>query len=142
MQKQALKLLARLLSRWDETKIERRLGSAPALKGIFTGVARSFNPRAAGGFEGCLVYELTRPATGREAAIWTVEIRAGRARARRGACADPALTLHLRLADFLRIGTGLLDPAIPILQGRGSFQGSLELAVRLPEMFGAASRRA
>lgn len=141
MQQRALKLLARRLTRWDEAKIERTLGSPPALRGIFTGVARSFDPRAARGFEGCLVYELTRPATGRDAAIWTVEIRGGRARARRGACADPALTLRLRVADFLRIGTGLLDPAVPILQGRGSFQGSLDLAVRLPEMFGAASRR-
>jgi hypothetical protein len=136
VQKQALRLLARFLGRWDDAKIERRLGSRAALWGIFTGVAYSFDSRAAAGFEGCLVYQLTRPVTGRETAIWTVDVDGRRARARRGECQDPALTLRLPLADFLRIGTGLLDPAIPILQGRGTFKGSLDLAVRLPEMFG------
>ena len=138
MQKRALRLLASLLERWDEARIERWLGSAPALRGIFAGVARSFDARAAAGFEGCIVYELTRPATGGEPAVWTIEVRGTRARARPGPGQDPALTLRLSVSDFLRIGAGLLDPAVPILQGRGTFSGSIELAVRLPEMFGAA----
>lgn len=139
MRKHALSLLARLLESWDETTIERRLGSRIALTGIFAGLSRSFDPAAAAGFEGCLLYELRRPATGREPVLWSVEVRGARARSRRGACPEASLTLRLSLADFLRIGSGLLDPAVPILQGRGSFEGPLELAVRLPEMFGAAA---
>jgi hypothetical protein len=36
----------------------------------------------------------------------------------------------------MRIAAGQLDPAIPMLQGRGSVYGSLDLAMRVPEMFG------
>jgi hypothetical protein len=38
----------------------------------------------------------------------------------------------------MRIAARQLDPAIPMLQGRGNVHGSLELAMRLPEMFGAS----
>ena len=100
-------------------------------------MARSFQPDAAGGFEGCLVYELTRQASGQEPAVYTIEIAGRRARARPGPCAEAKLTLRLRLVDFMRIAAGDLDPAIPMLQGRGNVHGSLELAMRIPEMFGA-----
>lgn len=132
-----VKLLRGMLEALDEERIERRFGSRLAARLIFTAVARSYVPGSGAGFEGCLLYELTRPATGREMIVWHIEIRDGRARARRGACPAPALALRLRLADILRIGAGTLDPAVPILQGRGTFEGSLGLAMRLPEMFGA-----
>jgi hypothetical protein len=136
MRKQALKLLGLILGRMSEKQVEQRFGSPVALRAIFGGMARSFHPDAAGGFEGCLVYELTR-STSEEPAVWTIEIAGRHARARPGPCDDAQLTLRLRLVDFMRIAAGDLDPAIPMLQGRGNVQGSLELAMRVPEMFGA-----
>ncbi len=78
-------------------------------------------------------YEL---ATATETAVWTVQIAAGRARARRGPAGAPALTLRLRLADFMRVIAGELDPAQPLLENRAEIEGELAVAVRLPEMFG------
>ncbi len=94
-----------------------------------------FEPGAAAGFEGAVVYELTS-ATGESTALWTVEITAGRARARRGAAVNPSVTLRLRLADFMRIAAGTIDPVRPLLEGRAEVEGDLEVALRLPEMFG------
>ena len=125
----------------SERQIERRFGSPRALRAIFGGMARQFEPDAADGFEGCLVYELTRAATGQDPAIWTIEVSGRRARARPGPCPEASLTLRLRLVDFMRIAAGELDPAIPMLQGRGNVHGSLELAIRVPEMFGETRAR-
>jgi putative sterol carrier protein len=86
-------------------------------------------------------YELRRPATGASPLRWTIEISGRRARARPGAGDESAVKLRLSLADFIRIGAGTLDPAIPVLQGRASFRGDFGLAVRLPEMFGATPPR-
>ena len=127
-----------ILGRMSEKQVERQFGSPLALRVIFGGMARSFQPDAAGGFEGCLVYELTRQATGQELVAYTIEISGRRARALPGPCEEAKLTLRLRLVDFMRIAAGDLDPAIPMLQGRGNVHGSLELAMRVPEMFGAA----
>jgi hypothetical protein len=135
VRKLALRLLTAILGRWSEAKIERRLGSRPGLRAIFAGLARSFVPGAVPGFEGCLVYELTFPATRRPPASWSVQIAGGRAHARPGGCSAPVLTLRLQLTDLLRIGAGTLDPVTPILQGRGTVEGPLDLAMRLPEMF-------
>lgn len=136
-----MNLLARLLTRWSERRVERWFGSRLVLWAIFRFVAGSYDPRAGHGFEGCLVYELARDATGAPPAVWRIEVSGDRARPRRGACSEPKLTLSLGLVDFLRVGAGALDPAALILQGRGSFRGPLDLAVALPDMFGAARRR-
>lgn len=141
MRERVRPLLAGLLDRLGERGVERWLGSRLALRAIFTTVARSYDPGAGAGFEGCLVYELRRPASGAPPAVWTIEVSRERARARPGAAPGAQLTLRLALADFLAIGAGTLEPAAVVLQGRGSFQGPLELAVRLPEMFGIGSPR-
>ena len=85
------------------------------------------------------MYELARPATGAEPTRWTIEVTDGHASARSGSVSDPALTVHFHLADFVRIAAGTLDPAVPLLEDRASFEGDFTLAVRLPEMFGAPS---
>jgi hypothetical protein len=102
-------------------------------------MTRAFEPGAAGGFQGAIVYELARPATGGEPQSWTVEILDGHASARPGVAGDAALTVRFNLADFVRIAAGTLDPAVPLLENRGSFEGDFNLAVKLPEMFGAPS---
>jgi putative sterol carrier protein len=42
----------------------------------------------------------------------------------------------MQLADFIRVGTGAIDATEPLLTGRATFAGDLQLASRLPEMFG------
>jgi alkanesulfonate monooxygenase SsuD/methylene tetrahydromethanopterin reductase-like flavin-dependent oxidoreductase (luciferase family) len=135
-----VRLLGRLVDGASDADIERRFGSALAQRAMFTGMARSFEPDAAGGFQGLLVYELARPATGAPPTRWTIEVSDGRASARPGsAVADPALTVRFQLADFVRVAAGTLDAAAPLLENRASFEGDFALAARLPEMFGAPS---
>jgi hypothetical protein len=133
----AQKLLAKFVDGASDAQLERRFGSPLALRVIFAAMARSFVPAAAGGFQGALSYELGL-AHG-PPARWTIEVLSGRAVARPGGVADAALTLHFSLADFIRIAAGALDPAVPLLQRRASFEGDFALAAQLPEMFGAPS---
>ncbi len=136
---QGTRLLARLVDGADDATLERRFGSSAAQRAIFATMTRAFVPDAAGEFQGAIVYELARTATGAAPAVWTIEIAEGRASARPDAAADPALVVRFQLADFMRIAAGTLDPAQPLMQNRASFEGDFNLAVRLPEMFGAAS---
>jgi hypothetical protein len=133
------KLLARLIGRATDAQLERRFGSPLAQLVLFKGMARSFTPEAAGGFQGSLVYELARPATGSTPLVWSINVLDGEASARRGAAAAPALTIRYALADFIKMAAGTVDPAIPVLENRAAFDGDLALAARLPEMFGAPS---
>jgi putative sterol carrier protein len=134
-------LFARAVVDASDAKLERRFGSRLMQRAMFTAMAAAFDPQAAAGFEGRLSYELELPATARPAARWTVEVTGRRARVRRGAADEAELKLRLRLSDFVRVGAGVLDPAIPMLQSRASFEGDFGLAARLPEMFGATPRR-
>lgn len=131
------RLFARFVEGADDAKLERRFGSRLVQRVMFGAMAIRFNPAAARGFEGRIVYELARPATEAPPVQWTIEVSARRAQARRGANDDAAVKLRLTLADFVRIGAGTIDPATPVLQGRASFQGDFGLVVRLPEMFRA-----
>ncbi len=135
----AVKMLARLVEGASDETVERRFSSSFAQRAIFAGMARSFEPDAAGGFQGSLVYELARPATHAEAMPWTIEVSDGHANARPGDSDDPALRLRFNLADFVRIAAGTLDAAVPLMADRASFEGDFALAARLPEMFGAPS---
>jgi hypothetical protein len=133
----APKLLAKFVDGAPDAQLERRFGSPLAQRVIFAAMARSFVPAAAGGFQGALVYELGL--SHGPPVRWTIEVLNGRAVARPGGVADAALTLRFSLADFIRIAAGALDPAVPLLQGRASFEGDFALAAKLPEMFGAPS---
>jgi len=137
--------MRRIFATWvngaDDAKLERRFGSRLMQRVIFSAMAVRFNPDAAGGFEGRIVYELGRQATGAPPLQWTVDISGRRAHARRGDSEDAAVKLRVTLADFVRIGAGTIDPATPVLQGRASFQGDFGLVVRLPEMFRASPPR-
>jgi hypothetical protein len=135
------RLFARFVEGADDAKLERRFGSGLVQRVMFTAMAVRFNPDAAGGFSGLIVYELGRPATGRRPLRWTIAVSGRRARARRGATDGAAVKLRVTLADFVRIGAGTIDPATPVLQGRASFQGDFGLVVRLPEMFRASRPR-
>jgi SCP-2 sterol transfer family len=132
-------VLARLVRDASDEKVERRFGSSLAQKAMFAGMVRGFEPDAAAGFQGRIVYELERPATGEATVAWTIEVLDGHASARPGAASGAALTLRFQLADFVRIAAGTMDPAAPLLTNRASLTGDFALAARLPEMFGASS---
>jgi hypothetical protein len=135
----AVELLARLVKGASEAQIERRFGSKAAQRALFAGMARAFEPDAAAGFQGRIVYELSRPATKADPTRWTLVVADGHASARAGGSDDAKLTVHLQLADLIRIAAGTIDPALPLLEDRASFEGDFDLAARLPEMFGAPS---
>jgi alkanesulfonate monooxygenase SsuD/methylene tetrahydromethanopterin reductase-like flavin-dependent oxidoreductase (luciferase family) len=135
----AIKLLARAVDGADDSSLERRFGSRVVQRALFTAMAAAFEPDAAGGFEGKLVYELDRPATGAPPSHWTIEVLDGRAVARPGAARHPALTIRFPLSDFIRVAAGTIDPAVPLLRDRASFEGDFSLAAKLPEMFGGPS---
>ena len=135
----AIKLLARAVDGADDARLERRFGSRVVQRAMFSAMAAAFEPDAAGGFEGRLVYELDRPATGAPPSCWTIEVLDGRAVARRGAARHPGLRIRFPLSDFVRVAAGTIDPAVPLLRDRASFEGDFSLAAKLPEMFGAPS---
>jgi hypothetical protein len=132
-----IRLLAPWVRRADDERLERRFGSESVQRAMFAAMAAGFDPRAADGFQGRLVYELTRPATRRPPISWTLEVVGRRAVARPGATEDAAVTVRLRLSDFVRIAAGTLDPAIPMLHNRATLEGDFGLATRMPEMFRA-----
>ena len=137
IQQALLRLLAKLVASWSDTKIERRFGSRTGQRMLFGGMARSFVPAAAGGFTGELEYELTRPATGAPPLRWTLVIASERAEARPGPATNPRLRISMGLADFMRVATAAADPVVLVLSGKASVRGDFGLAARLPEMFGA-----
>ena len=124
----------------------RRASEAPS-SGVSAGGDRSercspgwrvaFEPDAAAGFQGRIVVRARAAGDRRRTDAMDDRDRQRHATARPGHGADAALTLHFRLADFVRIAAGKIDPAVPLLEGRASFEGDFALAARLPEMFGA-----
>ena len=127
----------KLAGRATDGRIERVLGSAAAQRALFAVMASSLDAGRAAGFEGCIVYDLGMADGTRQS--WTIEVRGGRATARRGSAADPALTIAVPLADFVRVITDAENSYPMILDGRMTMDGDLALANRLSEMFGGRS---
>jgi len=127
----------KLAGRATDGRIERVLGSAAAQRALFAVMSSSLDAGSAAGFEGCIVYDLGMTDGTRRS--WTIEIRGGRATARRGGAADPALTIGVPLADFVRVITDAENSYPMILDGRMTMDGDLALANRLSEMFGGRS---
>jgi alkyl sulfatase BDS1-like metallo-beta-lactamase superfamily hydrolase len=129
--------LRRVVGRMSDSMLEQVFASSQAQRAAFGMMTRQFDPAKAAGFEGAVVYDLGLADGTRRP--WAIEIRGGQARVRRGGSADPALTIQVPLADFIRVLTtaGSFYPLI--LNGRMTMEGDLELANRLAEMFGARS---
>jgi len=148
-------LLARLVRGASDQQLERRFGNRLAQRAIFTGMARQFEPKFAFGFEGDIVYELergdgragdgaSRPpgAGGRrgEPFRWTVRVKNGGATVLPGADGAPAVTFRLSVADWARLLAEEADPGELLFAGRFHVEGDLQMAMRVPEMFGAPPR--
>jgi hypothetical protein len=120
--------------------LESRFGHPLIQRLLFAAMARGYRPDVVPGFGGTVAYTLTRPVSGGEDCRWTIDIAGERAVAAVGTPGPDspvAVRVRLTLADFVRIATGKIDPAEPLLSGRATFTGEIGLAARLPEMFGA-----
>ncbi|GAA1567398.1 hypothetical protein GCM10009678_57780 [Actinomadura kijaniata] len=126
----------RLVHGAPDERIERRFGTR-AQRVFFAGMARAFDPAMAGGFQGELMFRLTR--RDGTATEWTIRVAGGRARSRPGPAREPALTVTAATADFLRVLAGDANPATLLMDGRLKLRGDVELAPRLSEMFGGPS---
>jgi alkanesulfonate monooxygenase SsuD/methylene tetrahydromethanopterin reductase-like flavin-dependent oxidoreductase (luciferase family) len=140
MQRGGQAALAKLVAGRSDAEIEKRFGRAVTQKAIFAAMARAYVPEVAAGFEGEIVYELTRSSNGRRTPdVWTLRVRDGRATAVQAGGAAPAVLVRLPLPDFARIVSGELHPAAALMDGRMELEGDLRVAARLGEMFGGPS---
>jgi tetratricopeptide (TPR) repeat protein len=132
--------VARLTRDHTDEALARRFGSPLALRALFTAMAHAFQPAMAAGFEGAIAFELRPSHDGVDPAgsdWWTVEVRGRSASARRGRGDDPSLSLHVGLADFVRLLSGELNPIQAIVERRFDYEGDFLVAARLADMFGA-----
>jgi alkanesulfonate monooxygenase SsuD/methylene tetrahydromethanopterin reductase-like flavin-dependent oxidoreductase (luciferase family) len=130
-------LMTRLVQGASDEQLERRFGSDVAQRIVFSGMARQFEPKFSGGFEGDIIYELTHGDNGREPSRWTVRVQDEAAVALPGANGTPAILFRLSLPDFMRLATEEMGPQDLLFSGRFHVEGDLALATRVPEMFGA-----
>lgn len=128
------RLLAAVAARLDDRRLELAIGHLPGLAAIFGQMAKGYVPRVANGFVGEIRYDLRR--VGGRNSTWTLKVAGQRAFARRGAAADPALTVRIALADFLRMVAGELDQVELLRARRIEIAGDGLLAARLGPLFG------
>lgn len=127
--------LRSFVARSDDRRIERTVGSSPALRILFGRAAHAYRPAVLRGVTGDLAFDL-RDTKGRDHP-WTLELRPDGARARPGHTADsPLLVVRLSVADLVRIGAGELSPGRALLTGRLDVRGDFAIASKLGAMFG------
>jgi hypothetical protein len=127
-------LFQRFVRRSSDERLERSIGSERGLRIVFRQMVRAYRPERTAGWTGDIRYELT--ASGGAVRTWTVSCGPAQASAREGAEPDPALTIKLSVADFIRLAGRDLDPAKALLSGRLDLAGDFSVALRLGEMFG------
>jgi class 3 adenylate cyclase len=127
----------------DDAEIERRFAEPRRQRTLVRAMARGFQPAKAAGFSGTVAYELEpfaiEPPPGAPWR-WAIEVDSDRGRARllEPAPLDAAVTVHVGLADWVRIAAGLQDPLAAMVAGRCSVEGDVRLGMRLEGMFGAS----
>ncbi len=122
----------------DDRWVVRTLGSRAGLRAIFAGMRSRYVPEQAGGLDGAIAFELTR--AGAPPQTWSVLVDAVQARIVRGPVPDPALTVVIPVAEFVRLATGERDPVRLLLGGKMEVRGDFALAMRLGPMFGRSGR--
>jgi hypothetical protein len=135
-------VLARAVRGASDRQLDRRFGNRVVQRALFTGMAQRFRPIPGLGFEGDVLYELTRLADGGsppDPDRWTIQVRDGRARVVPGSAPGPAVTLRMSVPDFARVTAEQVRPPELFFSGRLEVEGDFEVASRLPEMFGEPS---
>jgi hypothetical protein len=130
-------IFQRFVKHSSDERLERVVGSRRGLRIVFAAMTRAYRPQRAGDWSGDVRYELT--GAGGEVRTWTVTCGPAVARAREGPAPDPALTIKLGLADFVRVAGRDLDPAKALLSGRMDLEGDFGVALKLGDMFGQPS---
>jgi alkanesulfonate monooxygenase SsuD/methylene tetrahydromethanopterin reductase-like flavin-dependent oxidoreductase (luciferase family) len=131
--------LARFVRGASPGQLERRFGNRVVQRALFTGMTRRFDPKLAQGFEGEIVYELEHHPDGgapRPPDRWTIRIEGDRATALPRGSDTPAVTLRFSVPDFARLVAGEARIQELIFDERFGIEGDLEVAGRLPQMFG------
>ena len=135
----------RRLPRWcaglDDADLERRFAEPRRQRALVRATARGFQPAQAGGFSGTIAYEIEphaiEPPPGAPGAGRSRSTRgAGTARAGRAGALDAAVTIHIGLAEWVRVMAALQAALAAMVAGRCSVEGDVVLAVRLEAMFG------
>ncbi len=136
-----------VVARWtrgdSDDDLVRRFSHDLAQRALFGGMVKAYQPSMAYGFSGDIVFELRPPPDELDPSAtdwWTIEVRRRKATAHRGRSADPAVTISIGLADFVRLSAGELHPLTAMVEGQVEVSGDIILAMRLGEMFGAVER--
>ena len=119
-----------------DDRLDRVLGSPPILRAVFAGMAKSFQPDLAQGFQGSIQYELRGS---RGVQRWAIQIAGRGAYPVKGFAHDAAVTLRMSIPTFAKIVTGDADGARAFFEGKIQIEGDLAVAARLSEMFGGRS---
>lgn len=135
--------LAAMVGGLDETDLERRFADPRRQRRLLKVVARGFQPSQAGGFSGVIAYELEPFAIEPPPEApwrWAIKVdsRSGRAHLLEPAPLDAAVTIHIGLADWVRVIAGIEDALTVMVAGRCSVEGDVVLAMRLQDMFGGS----
>jgi alkanesulfonate monooxygenase SsuD/methylene tetrahydromethanopterin reductase-like flavin-dependent oxidoreductase (luciferase family)/putative sterol carrier protein len=120
----------------SDQQLERTIGSRPAMRIIFKGMERAFQPDRAELFKGEIQYELNGAGEPRN---WVIRIDNGRAETFPGHSSDPTVTFRMSIPTFARIAAGEVHPAKAMFEGDLEIEGDFEVAARLPDMFGQQS---
>lgn len=136
---QGRRVVERLVHGASDEELVRRFGSPLAQRAIFGGMARSFQPAMAFGFEGEICFELRIPLD--DGAVvssewWTIEVRGRKSAARRGRAPSPVVAIRVDLPDFIRMSAGE-PPLDAIVDGRIQFEGDPFALLQTSAMFGA-----
>jgi hypothetical protein len=136
--------LAAMVGGLDDADLERRFAEPRRQRTLLKALARGFQPSQAGGFSGVIAYELEPFAIEPPADApwrWAIQVdsRSGRARLLEPAPLDAAVTIHIGLAEWVRVVAGIEDALTVMVAGRCSVEGDAVLAMRLEAMFGGSS---
>jgi len=133
------RVMERFVHGASDEEVIHRFGSPRAQRALFGGMARSFQPAMAFGFEGELSFELRVPVANTDAVTtewWTIEVRGRKASAHHGRATSPAVTVHIDLPDLVRLSAG--NPALDaILEDRIQLEGDPLVLLQASAMFGA-----
>ena len=128
LQQQGQERFVSYLKGKPDDRLDRVLGSPPVLRAVFAGMARSFEPDKAQGFQGSIQYELTGS---RGVQRWAIQVAGRDAYPVKGFAHDAAITLRMAMPTFAKIITGDVDGARAFFEGKVQIEGDLAVAARV-----------
>jgi class 3 adenylate cyclase len=133
--------LAAIVGGLDDADLERRFADSRRQRRLVKALARGFQPSQAGGFSGAIAFEIEPFAIEPPPDApwrWAIQVdsRSGHARLLEPAPLDAAATIHIGLAEWVRVIAGIEDALTVMVAGRCSVEGDAVLAMRLEDIFG------